>query len=289
MIALQKISIEADFLTMCEIESDITKASCLKSWPLHIGGLCFDRYMYGNGAADIFTYGRLIVSDGDVIGYAFAYADEKIFVVRLCPEHSCKYAEAIKAVEMLFDSECATIANYLNFELCQALLECGYQKERFQSGSDLNSFEANKLNWVDEKINIFTEDDIADRVKYADIPTDEPITRQMYENMFRSDCYKNTLDYVIRDIKSNDFIGFVTWWMDKNNKTALLEPVACLPEYRRRGVMRRALLYGLDELKQRGINYVYVSTSIHNKKSQPLYLSVGFHKMGEAHRYTKVR
>lgn len=132
-----------------------------------------------------------------------------------------------------------------------------------------------------------TEADIDDRVKYADIPTDCPITRNIYESLMRGEYYKTAWDYVIRDTVTHEFIGFLTWWVDDESQTATLEPVACLPQFRRRGIMKRALSCGLTALKHRGVRYVYVSTSIRNEKSQPLYRSVGFQKIGEAYQYTK--
>ena len=143
--------------------------------------------------------------------------------------------------------------------------------------------------WHDENIALLSESDIDDRVTYADIPTGKAITRNMYEALINSEYYNATLDYVIRSASTNEFIGFVTWWIDENSKTATLEPVACLPNYRRRGIMKRALLFGLNELKRRGLRYAYVSTSMRNKKSQPLYQAVGFKKIGTACRWVKER
>ena len=121
-----------------------------------------------------------------------------------------------------------------------------------------------------------------ERAKCATIPTGTEITEKMYRDYFNSTYYRSALDYIIRDSSNGELVGFVTWWVDENSGTALLEPVACLEKYRRRKIMKRALFHGLNVLKQKGVLYAFVSTSIRNEKSQLLYLSVGFKKMGEA-------
>ncbi len=184
----------------------------------------------------------------------------------------------------------SVIANNVSSPLCNALIECGFvrkDEERWQSGLDLREYAKTKTIWQDEVIKILSEDDIDDRVKYAEIPTGKSISSSMYKSLIESDYYEYALDYVIRDVKTGDFTGFITWWIDENSKTVVLEPVACLPEFRRRGIMKRALFYGLNELKKRGLQYAYVSTSILNEKSQPLYRSAGFKKIGTACRYVK--
>ena len=293
MITIENVNNERDFQIMCDIESTISKDCSLTSWPLHIGGLYFDRYMYGNVASDIFTYGKLIKQAEKPIGYVLNYLDEKLFAVRLVTDNEELYGTVIRQIEKQFElvRECSVVANTLDTALCDALVENGYirgKEERFQAGLDLNLYQPMACEWQNETISILTEQDIPERVKYADIPTNEPITQKMYEEFYYSDGYKKTLDYVIRDNVTKELAGFVTWWIDSNNQTALLEPVACLPQFRRRGIMRRALQYGLSELKQKGVLYAYVSTSINNEKSQPLYMSVGFNKMGEAYRFSKI-
>ena len=41
-------------------------------------------------------------------------------------------------------------------------------------------------------------------------------------------------------------------WLDSDNKAGLFEPVACLPDYRRRGLSRAMVVEGLRRLKALG-------------------------------------
>jgi len=265
-----------------------------QSWEPHIGGLSFDRYMYGNGATDVYFYGKLLYLDETPIGYLLAYIDEGEYSLRIMPKYEQYMDEAINLVEILYQNseEFFIITNSLNENLCKSLINHGYKKEkekRFQAILNLKNWVAEEGEWLEERISMLTEEDIPERIKYASIPTGHAISEKMFRDYLQSNDHTNTLDYVIRDVSTNNFIGFTTWWIDKNSNTALLEPVACLEEYRRRGIMKRTLNFGLAELKKRGIQCVYVSTSIGNKASQLLYQSVGFKKTGEANKYVKYK
>ena len=295
MLTIKTVASEQDFRTICDIESAIAENSDFSIYTTHPSHLVFDRYLFGSGAQDIFTYGKLITNGGAVIGYMLAYLvypGETEFTLRLLPQFADYYKAALEGIEVTFNNKTcfSVIANDTNRSLCQALIECGFvckNEERWQSGLDLRKYEETIVFWQDEVITFLSWTDIDDRVKYAEIPTGKSISRNMYETLITSDYYKTALDYVVRSANTGEFIGFITWWIDENSKTATLEPVACLPEFRRRGIMKRAVLYGLNELKQRGLDYAYISTSIHNEKSQPLYRSVGFEKIGTACRYMK--
>jgi len=293
MLMIKNISNESDFETMCNIESTVAKHSDFSIYSSRPCNLVFDRYLFGSGAQDVFKYGKLIIKDGTAIGYVLAYlvfSYESEFVVRLLPQYSNYYTEAIESVEAMFSDKKALsiIANDSNIHLCNALSECGFvreNEERWQAGLDLRSYTAADVVWQGEFIKILSENDIEDRVKFAEIPTGEVITKNMYEELMSCDYYNTALDYVVRSAAADEFIGFVTWWTDKNSKTATLEPVACLPNFRRKGIMKRTLFHGLNELKRQGLHYAYVSTSIDNEKAQALYLSVGFQKSGTVCRW----
>ena len=295
MLTIIAVTSEQDFQTMCGVESAIAQHSDFSVYSTHPSHLVYDRYLFGNGAQDIFTYGKLVINDGIVIGYVLAYLvypDETQFTVRLLPQYSDSYKTVIKGITDMFPNKntFTIIANSLNNHLCDALIEnrfiCG-SEERWQSGLDLRRYKETDVVWRDEVIKFLSETDIDDRVKFADIPTGKSITRNMYESLMSSDYYNTALDYVVRSSVTNEFIGFIAWWIDESSKTATLEPVACLPEFRRQAIMKRALFHVLNELKRRGLQYAYVSTSIRNEKSQPLYHSVGFQKIGTGFRYVK--
>jgi ribosomal protein S18 acetylase RimI-like enzyme len=286
---------ESDFKQICAIESEIAKAINPTQYAPQPCNLVFDRYLFGSSDKEIFTYGKLLKQGGQAIGYALCYLafpGESEYTVRLLPEHEEHLHEAIECIEAAFadKSEYSMIVNELDVALQQALEKCGYaQKEarRWLGWFDLTRYTPQDIGWINETISPLREADIDDRVRYGDIPTGHAITRPQYEAVMNSEYYGDALDYVVHDNATNAFAGFVTWWIDDNSKTAVLEPVACLPEYRRRGIMKRALWYGLNVLKAKSVRHAFVSTSIHNEKSQPLYLSVGFKNIGTAYRYVK--
>ncbi|WP_346889228.1 hypothetical protein [Clostridium sp. UBA1056] len=76
MITLRNVTDEIDYNIMCYIESSICKATMTQSWEPHIGGLSFDRYLYGNGPTDVYFYGKLLYIDETPIGYLLTYIDE---------------------------------------------------------------------------------------------------------------------------------------------------------------------------------------------------------------------
>jgi ribosomal protein S18 acetylase RimI-like enzyme len=287
MITIVNIESESDFISMRSIESEIAKRYSPFSYAPNPSSLVFDRFLFGNEADDIYTYGKLVKLDETVIGYLLAYLEydgETEFVLRLHPQYADCYQAVIECLMTQFPEKEAfsTYSNSLNSEIHDALLSCGFEcgeEENWQSVLDLTQYYEQPINWQTENIRYLTEADVDDRVRYAAIPSNKEITRKAYEDLMHSEYYKDALDYVVRST-DGDFIAFVTWWVDDNSKTAVLEPVACLPEYRRRGIAKRALLHGLNELKRRGIKYAYVGTSIDNDEALPLYRSVGFQKIG---------
>jgi ribosomal protein S18 acetylase RimI-like enzyme len=292
MITLKPASDESDFRTVYALESAITKSSALATYPLHQGCLVFDRFMFGNGAADFFAYENLLLDGGEPVGYVLAYLDEGLFAIRLLPSHLGCVADAIGSATGLFEghARCSAVVNSEDAATCAALAQQGYVQqgeERWQAGLELSSLTPSEMTWSHEEIRLLTSTDIPERVKYADIATGETITEQMYRSYVESVYYRSAPDYVVRGGETGSFIGFATWWTDEDSQTATLEPVACLPEYRRQGIIKNALLHGLAELKSRGIKFAYVSTGTANEASQALYRAVGFRQIGVAHRWTK--
>ncbi len=293
MITLRKFATENDYRVACYIESTICRENGTRFYQNHIGGIGFDRYMFGNGAQDIFSYGILVDYGEITIGYALVYLEDKKFEIRVPPKYEALSRQIISAIESLYkeNEEICAVSNNMNSKLCDTLVALGYQKgkeERFQSMLKLTDWESKRQAWPDVIIEPLKEADIPDRVKYADIPTGEPITAKMYIDFMHSDSYINVMDYVVRDKASGEMAGFYSWWIDRNSQSALLEPVACIPGYRRRGISLRALCFGLNEIRKLEIQNVYVSTWIHNMAAQALYQSVGFIKTGEANVYRKM-
>lgn len=292
MLKLKNVSCEADFNCMCKIESDICKKEASVCWQVHPGGLCYDRYLFGSGAMDVYTYGNLLYAKETLVGYLLAYKDEGEFVLRLLPELEDYLHEALKLAISCFDDqqECVTIANSAYPAYCEALVCQGFEKqseERYQAVLTLDGRDFSLTCDGPEEISLLSEKDYNERIAYADIPSDSPVTKEMFFTYLASPAYKTALEYVVRDKQTDAFMGFATWWMDEDSKTALLEPVACLKEYRRRGIARRLLSFGLDQLKEKGMQHAFVSTSADHVEAIPLYESLGFVKTGEANLYRK--
>ena len=292
MILILDITNEKDITMMYEIESKIGEEMRSSCWQLHRGGICFDRYLCGNGLVDIFDYGKLIFWDNMLIGYAYIFSDECEFELRVLPKYEEFFEEIINLMEKKyqFGEEYIIVVNSRMEKLVKALKNVGYirkEEERFQAMVCLNDLETPKVDWIEEQIEEYSEKFFSERVEYADLPTGQKVTEKMFTDYLNSSEHGNALDYVIQDCKTKKYAGFLTWWMDLSNNTALLEPVACLAEFRRRGIMKRSLEFGFWELKERGIEYVYVSTSAKNQAAQALYLSVGFEKVGEANIYQR--
>ena len=292
MLFLQNVSNEADFDTMLRIESTICMKKAGAGWQMHPGGLCFDRYLFGGGASDVFEYGRLFYAGGAAAGYLLAYEEDGEFVLRLRPEFEGCLDEALALAGACFvgHASYATIVNSIDQSLCVTLLRHGFKKgveERYQAVLALDGWEPKALSEGAEKVTLLSEQDIPERVLHAAIPSGSEVTEEMFCTYLASPAYQTALEYVVRDRQTNAFMGFATWWMDGGSKTALLEPVACLPEYRRRGVARRLLTCGLKQLKNMGMRYVFVSTSAGHDEAIPLYESLGFAKTGEANLYVK--
>lgn len=293
MITLRKFADENDYRVACDIESTICIQNGTRFHQNHIGGIGFDRYMFGNGAQDIFSYGILVDYGEITIGYALVYLEDKKYTIRILPKYEALSHLIISAIESLYkiNDEIFVVSNSMNTILCDTLVALGYQKgdeERFQAMLKLKNWESKRQEWTDVIIKPLEEADISERVQYAGIPSGKSITEKMYIDFMNSDSHLNVLDYVVKDKASGEMAGFYSWWIDRNSQSALLEPVACIPSYRRRGISARALCFGLSELKKAGIQAVYVSTWIHNTAAQALYQSVGFSKTGEANMYIKM-
>lgn len=70
--------------------------------------------------------------------------------------------------------------------------------------------------------------------------------------------------------EAGNFVSFVGFFADQNSDTALLEPLATDPLYRRRGLAKAIVYEGLRRLKARGYRYVIVGSN------QAFYHAIGF-------------
>ena len=285
MLSYRKFDKEIDY----DIMRGIVRDNCLRTghlYPqLHIGNLDFDRYACED-SPDISYEKNWIVYDGKIeIGFITAEEDGFFFITVLSKfRHLAQ--DIVNYIEHNCYMEGATITTDANSEdslLSGILEESGYAKTNnfsFRGICDLSKILPHSPLPDGFSIRISQKEDIARRVELFGLPTGGiEITSERYERMMNSRSYCYAIDMVVE--KNNaEIIAYCTIWHDPVSNIAILEPVACVEEYRRKGIMKSTLLYGMNLLKEHGTKYMYVGTGGKNIASQTLYKSVGFLEYG---------
>lgn len=292
MTALQRVADEAGYRRVREIESRICAAQP-ERWHFHHGSLGVDRYFFGAGAGDFFTYAHLVLSQGNLAGYALVYRSECLFHLALLPPYTAGMAaEALRAVEACFPKGASIGADVscLEAPLVDALRAGGYTEgpeTRFQGVAPLASYRGSPASIAPLYPALLEERDIAERVRYAALPTGAPITEDMFRAYRCSEDAESVLDEVVRDPLRGALAAYLSWWIDRDSRTVMLNPAACIEAYRRQGILKSCLIRGLCALRDRGLRYAYVDTGIGNRPAVGLYEAAGFVKSGQACRYQK--
>ena len=292
MTQLVPVETEDDFKALLHLESTIYTDANLRRFPAHPQSAVADRWLFGR-PEEVFRYAYLLSRGGAYIGYTMAYnlyPGEKKFALNLLPDGMQYTNETLRLIEGLTARENRRVAihiNVLDIELLRAARKRGYRRSfkqsRCQMGLDLDKHQSIPIKWEHEHMVKLTPDDFEDRALHSEIATGNKIPAACYEDLYNSEYYAAARDYVIR---TNDgaYAGHLTWWI--NGQTASLETVATLPEFRRRGIMRRAIYEGLNTLKAEGVRCAYVSTSARNP-ARFLYEGVGFAPLGKTYLYEK--
>lgn len=285
MIEIRPFLGESDFERMLAIESRICEARGMRDWQFHIGGLIFDRFLFGEGEEDIYAYGHLIYEGDAPVGYLLAYRDEGEFVLRLLPNRREAATRVLGELSRLFPdgAEYGTVLSGNERDLIDACLSAGFVSEgpeKYLGRIDLSE-PLKEPPFKDADISILSEKDLPERARHAGLPMDHAVSLERMERYFRSPYHACALDEVLRRRSDGAFIGFITWWVDERSKTALLEPVACLAEFRGKGYMKNLILESLRQLKLRGIRCAYVGTSIDHYEAIGFYETCGFKKVSE--------
>ena len=110
--------------------------------------------------------------------------------------------------------------------------------------------------------------------------------REFYIDAMRTPGYRNDLDLAVVS-ESGDQVAMCIAWLDSDNKVGEFEPVACLPDYRRRGLSRAMIVEGLRRLKALGAESAIVYTWSTNEPAIRLYESCGFRELFRDRTYTK--
>ena len=291
MFALRQAKTEYDYRRILAVESRLCELRPA-AWHFHFGGIGFERYFFGDGGGDFFAYGYLLLDGDSPIGYALCYRDEGEFRLALLPGRERRISESLALLERVFPSgrRIVTDGNETDPAFCAALAGSGYRRgeeTRFQAALDLREYAPEPVEWRDEQLEPLTDADIADRVRYASLPTGAEITRDMLDEYRRSADAEHVRDLVVRSADSGEFAAYLSWWMDENSGTVMLNPVACVEKFRGREIALRAIRSGLAEMKKRGFAFAYVDTGLQNLPARRLYEKAGFVQTGRTFRFSK--
>jgi predicted N-acetyltransferase YhbS len=104
------------------------------------------------------------------------------------------------------------------------------------------------------------------------------------EKSYVQDFDRPNIDLSLKIMALNDkkeFVSYVGFFADPNCDTALLEPLATDPSYRRCGLAKAVVYEGMNRLKARGIAYVLVGSN------QDFYHAIGFKPYHQSKWWTK--
>ena len=100
-------------------------------------------------------------------------------------------------------------------------------------------------------------------------------TPELYRKVMESPGYDPKRELVIQ-APDGTFVAFAVTWHDHLNRTGLFESVGTHKDYRRRGLGRAIVLYGLQEMAIAGMEFATVAHFGDNEAARGLYQSCGF-------------
>ncbi|MGK0467384.1 MAG: RimJ/RimL family protein N-acetyltransferase [Clostridium sp.] len=285
MLSYRKFDKESDY----NIMRRIVQQNCLQIghlYPqLHVGNLDFDRFACEESPHISYKKNWIVSDSNTEIG--FITAEEEYFFITVLSEFKHLTQDIMNYIEHNCYTKGATITTEINSVdkvLSGILEERGYvQIDGFGYAGmcDLSKMATCSSLPDGFSIRISQNRDVERRVELFEIPTGGVgTTSERYERMMNSPSYCDAIDLVV-ETDNAEIIAYCTIWNDPVSKIAILEPVACVEEYRRKGIMKSTLLYGMNISKEHGIKYIYVGTGGENIASQKLYKSVGFLERGK--------
>lgn len=110
-------------------------------------------------------------------------------------------------------------------------------------------------------------------------PKDWP-SRLSYDSLQQAPNYREDLDIYVM-APDGEYVACCIGWWDDINKIASLEPVATVPDYRRKGLARAAVYEAIRRAAERGATRVFVGSD------QKFYLDIGFELTLPGHHWVK--
>lgn len=276
----------------------IVQKNCMSTGHLytqtHIGNLDFERYAFRNDSDDFYSNCWLIFDTVNNESVGFIITEENEFFISLLPEYKHFISEVIDYTEREVLEKCSKVifdSNTKDFQMNNLLLKKGYTRTtsyRYSGICDLSAIGLKTALPIGFKIRKTCKNDIGRRVRLFALSTGGvETTYEKYNNLMKSPSYSDAFDLVVES-PDGEIIAYCTVWNDLDSKIAILEPLACVDEYRRKGISKALLLYGMHKTKELGTKFVYVGTGSKNNKSQALYKSVGFKECGLNYEWEKV-
>ena len=111
-------------------------------------------------------------------------------------------------------------------------------------------------------------------------------TVQVYRDVRAAPAYRDDLDFVL-EADDGTLVASALGWYDEANAVGEFEPVGTHPDYRRRGLGRALLLFGLRRFRDAGATKAIVGCRGDANYPVPkrLYRSVGFEELTRELRY----
>ncbi len=116
--------------------------------------------------------------------------------------------------------------------------------------------------------------DHGDDVIYSDINLSDR------RHMTSSPHFKKGYTFVA--VKDNQYVAYAGIWYMENTKTALVEPVATVPEHRGKGLARACIYHAIEAVRKDGAKDIFVGSN------RSVYLNMGFTPFDYAIRFKKV-
>jgi len=110
------------------------------------------------------------------------------------------------------------------------------------------------------------------------------MTDEVYARLMCTDGYRTNLD-IVAEAPNGSLAAVCNCWLDEQNKVGLFEPVSTRPDYRRMGLARAIISFGMKQLRSFGANSAWVLSVSSNPGATSLYDSCGFEIVRRDYRY----